>query len=626
MYRSVKSSLLTLSAVLALVASVVSPSLARASVVCSTSDTVLYIVAHEDDALLFQNPDMQHDISAGKCVTTVFLSAGVAGESAAYWGGRETGAKAASAQMAGVPNSWTQIDPAIPGHTVAMFTLDGNTKVALAFLRIPSGNIDGNGFDTTGHVSLQKLWENNIPSISPVDGSPLYTRQDLIDTMLAFMVSTNPSRINTQDFIGNLGEGDHSDHYATAFFVKTAHESFTTPHTLYSYFEYMKWQNDVNVFGDDLTNNQNTFFTYSPFDNHVCQTIDACEGGYAEWLNRQYVNGSVEGGDACPNLEGRQATVPEGDQLVDGQCVPIEPVSCSADVTSSDVVSDTSDAVSSGGNAVLTYVPSTWTANIPGAAWIWSSFYVSDPTNGETITFTKQFGVTGTALAGSIVIASDDNYSASLNGTEFGSTTEENNFNEGNQDTYDVSSLLVTGANTLKISVRNASMNTEDPQANPAGLKYKLTLTKNSCVPVTPVTPPTGGGSSTFDYWGCTNKHASNFNTLANKDDGTCALPPGGTSGTTQGSVGGDAGTTTGEVLGASTTTPDLSLPAGCTEYIHSYMGKGKNNDATEVKLLQTFLNETMGSKIPVSGFFGTITKNWVKKFQAKYCGQPNSG
>jgi hypothetical protein len=48
-------------------------------------------------------------------------------------------------------------------------------------------------------------------------------------------------------------------------------------------------------------------------------------------------------------------------------------------------------------------------------------------------------------------------------------------------------------------------------------------------------------------------------------------------------------------------------------------MGRGKKNDTEDVARLQTFLNETMGANIPVTGFFGNMTKNWVKKFQAKY-------
>jgi hypothetical protein len=47
---------------------------AVAAVTCTQRS--LDVVAHEDDDLLFMNPDIQHDIRAGVCVTTVFLTAG----------------------------------------------------------------------------------------------------------------------------------------------------------------------------------------------------------------------------------------------------------------------------------------------------------------------------------------------------------------------------------------------------------------------------------------------------------------------------------------------------------------------------------------------------------------------
>src|SRR5437764_3782545 len=59
----------------------------------------LNIVAHCDDDLLFLSPDLLHAIQSGRTVATIFLSAGDGGLSAAYWRGREAGARAAYAQM-----------------------------------------------------------------------------------------------------------------------------------------------------------------------------------------------------------------------------------------------------------------------------------------------------------------------------------------------------------------------------------------------------------------------------------------------------------------------------------------------------------------------------------------------
>lgn len=46
--------------------------------------------------------------------------------------------------------------------------------------------------------------------------------------------------------------------------------------------------------------------------------------------------------------------------------------------------------------------------------------------------------------------------------------------------------------------------------------------------PVTGCTSNCGGGSSTFDYFGCTDRSATNYNSLANKNDGSCRYPGGG--------------------------------------------------------------------------------------------------
>jgi uncharacterized repeat protein (TIGR02543 family) len=123
-----------------------------------------------------------------------------------------------------------------------------------------------------------------------------------------------------------------------------------------------------------------------------------------------------------------------------------------------------------------------------------------------------------------------------------------------------------------------------------------------------------GGGSSTFTYWGCTNPQATNYNSLANTDDGSCVVP--GSSGTPGANGGSGNASSTGEVLGAATTEPELTLPAGCSAYLHTYMKMGRKNDGEDVKRLQIFLNEQMTAGIPVTGYYGSMTKNWVKKFQ----------
>lgn len=140
----------------------------------------------------------------------------------------------------------------------------------------------------------------------------------------------------------------------------------------------------------------------------------------------------------------------------------------------------------------------------------------------------------------------------------------------------------------------------------------------NRSIPVTPAPPTGGGGSSTFDYPGCTNSAASNFNSLANKDDGSCKLPGGNGGGNNPPPAPSPA--PQGEVLGAATGTPELALPPACAAnpYLRDYLKMGKKNDPEQVKLLQTLLNEHMDAHLPITGHFGSLTKKWVKAFQKK--------
>ena len=60
-----------------------------ASALLTSND--LYVVAHPDDDLLFMNPDVQTDITAGRAVRTVYVTSGDGGGPASWWQSRETG-------------------------------------------------------------------------------------------------------------------------------------------------------------------------------------------------------------------------------------------------------------------------------------------------------------------------------------------------------------------------------------------------------------------------------------------------------------------------------------------------------------------------------------------------------
>jgi uncharacterized membrane protein YgcG len=123
----------------------------------------------------------------------------------------------------------------------------------------------------------------------------------------------------------------------------------------------------------------------------------------------------------------------------------------------------------------VSFIHPAWTAIINGASWIWGDDPVADPAATTTYTFTRTFEWNGPVTGATLDIASDNTYSVVLNGTEVGSSTDDNNFAAGTQDSFDVSGQVVQGVNTLKMTVTNFALEgATDPEENPAGLLYRL--------------------------------------------------------------------------------------------------------------------------------------------------------
>ncbi len=269
----------------------------------STPGTTLNFVAHEDDDLLFLSPDLLHAIQSGRNVRTIFFTAGDNGETTSYWKGRQAGTEVAYAQMSGVANTWTQTDAGIAGHPISLFTLTGKPTVSLAYLHLPDGNIDGTGFASTNYESLQKLWTGSISTMHAIDGTSSYTKATLISTLVSLMSSFQPDQVNSQDYVGTYGDGDHSDHYSVAYFIQTAQQQYTTQHTFTGYKDYTTSSLVANVTGADLVAKQNAFYAYGVDDPNVCGSTSSCSGtNYSSWLQRQYIAGTQSSGGNQPPI------------------------------------------------------------------------------------------------------------------------------------------------------------------------------------------------------------------------------------------------------------------------------------------------------------------------------------
>ncbi|MET3951618.1 PIG-L family deacetylase [Arthrobacter sp. UYEF36] len=301
--------LLAFALVAALTGSMASAPDASADAGCPAG-TAMNIVAHQDDDLLFQSPGLLSAIRDGLCVRTVYLTAGDANDSEAYWSAREDGVKAAYAHLAGVADAWTTADAGIAEHPIPVATLDGATKLSLAFMRLPDGHRDGRGGSDYGYESLQKLYSGAISTITAVNDSSSYTLPELRGTLLALMNSYQPDQISTLDFAGTFGDGDHSDHHTVAYLVLAAQQLYTLPHTITGYQGYPISQRPANVVDPDLTAKTDAFLAYAQHDSKTCTTaLDCSNNSVGNWLSRSYTVPPT----AVAPVAGAESTNIEGD-------------------------------------------------------------------------------------------------------------------------------------------------------------------------------------------------------------------------------------------------------------------------------------------------------------------------
>ncbi|KAL2871415.1 GlcNAc-PI de-N-acetylase-domain-containing protein [Aspergillus lucknowensis] len=257
------------------------------------ADRNLYIVAHQDDDLLFLNPSLLHSIRDNHSIQTIYLTAGDAGLGPEYWTSRQTGALAAYAQMAGVSNTWDESGLEIPAGEIRLYTLRERAEnpISLAFMHLPDGNGDGSGFAATGNESLEKLWKGAIGTINTVDESGIsYTREELISALASVIDRYGPDSVSAQDYVDAFGSGDHSDHTAGALFANEAAVRSSFGGSVAAYEGYPIKDLPANVGGADLDAKKAAFYTYAPYDSAACASDAACGGReYELWLQREYL-------------------------------------------------------------------------------------------------------------------------------------------------------------------------------------------------------------------------------------------------------------------------------------------------------------------------------------------------
>ena len=259
---------------------------------CPAGHTVMNIVAHQDDDLLFLSPDLAHDIKKGNCVRTIYITSGDSGIDSSYWLSREQGSQAAYSTMTGLKSPWIQRVVIVANHEyIRVSNPQKNGYISLISLRLPDGNLKGQGFSASHYESLSKLESGKIGSIRSVTGQSVFTSAQLTNVLALLINTYKPSEIHTQA-TDNFGLNDHSDHMAVGRYVREAYQevSSQTPASIRYYLGYSARQMPVNVTGSDLQEKQTAFLAYSQFDDAVCQSLEQCKTTltYNAYLSRQY--------------------------------------------------------------------------------------------------------------------------------------------------------------------------------------------------------------------------------------------------------------------------------------------------------------------------------------------------
>lgn len=252
--------------------------------------SALYIVAHQDDDLLFMNPDLVRDIQSGMDVRTVYLTAGDGGHEAAYWKEREVGIQAAYARMAGVEDAWRSGSEKVGPKHLQVRSLRGKARVSVVFLRLPDGNLRGQGFESTGHTGLRQLWAGEAEHLTSVEGTNSYSRAELLEVLTALMNRAAADCVGTLDASG-MYDGDHVDHRHAAKFAFEAHRAYARPHVFSQYRGYNIRGERQNLSAEERDVKWDVFSTYAAHDEHLCRfggTDCLPQSFYAQWAWRQY--------------------------------------------------------------------------------------------------------------------------------------------------------------------------------------------------------------------------------------------------------------------------------------------------------------------------------------------------
>lgn len=262
---------------------------ARASTADCSAGTLVTVVAHLDDDLLFVEPAISERLRAGWCVTTVHLIGGANGANFAYVQKREEGSRLAYARAAGVANVWDASTIRIAGKPVFQLTLKEQPRVRLLELRLPGGAVRG------GRVPLALLWDQGATLTTyPMGNGELpaarYTRDSL--SAVVRMILQNATRIATlnPDTVPFI---EHPDHIYTARITRHVAQTLDRSIPISYYVTYPTGNWPATLFGDEAQRKRDVAATYFSVDGNDFAHVFGEYQWDGNWVLRNYARNDM---------------------------------------------------------------------------------------------------------------------------------------------------------------------------------------------------------------------------------------------------------------------------------------------------------------------------------------------
>ncbi|MBN3753317.1 ricin-type beta-trefoil lectin domain protein [Paraburkholderia sp. Tr-20389] len=257
----------------------------HASTVDCSAGTLVTVVAHLDDDLLFVEPEISERLRAGWCVTTVHLIGGANGANFAYVQKREEGSRLAYARAAGVANAWGESTIRIAGKPVFQLTLKAQPRVRLLELRLPGGAVRG------GRVPLALLWDQGATlSTYPMGRGEIpaarYTRDSLSAVLKSILQDATRIATLNPDTVPFI---EHPDHIYAARITRHIAQTLERSVPIGYYITYPTGNWPPTLFGDAAQRKRDVAASYFSVDGGDFAHVFGEYQWDGNWVLRNYV-------------------------------------------------------------------------------------------------------------------------------------------------------------------------------------------------------------------------------------------------------------------------------------------------------------------------------------------------